>query len=719
MLNLLKTHFGFDKFRASQEEIIRHVLSGSDSLVLMPTGGGKSLCYQLPALTLPGFTLVISPLISLMKDQVDALIANGIAAAAINSSLSDKEMSQIQHGAETGRIKILYAAPERLAVAGFQNFLAHADISLIAVDEAHCISEWGHDFRPEYRNLTTLRKNFPHVPVIALTATATPQVRKDITDQLNLTKAKIFIANFDRPNLNYSVLPKKNAFAQLTGVLKKYNNGSVIIYCISRRQVEEIANYLQHQGLNAAAYHAGLDKATRQQTQEKFIRDQVRIVVATIAFGMGIDKSDVRLVVHYDLPKSIEGYYQETGRAGRDGLPSDCVLLYSFGDTIKHQYFIKEISNPQEREVAKQKLRQIVDYSELTTCRRNYLLTYFGDRFIGQRQAKDESCQACDVCLGPKDIFDAGTVARSILNAIVQTGERFGVNHVVDVLTGSQRKRIRQLGHDTIKAYNTAGGFSAEELKHLIRQLIAKKFIQLATGNYPTLSLLEPSRQFLRDHSQLKLVRPPIQSVLLSDQATAHQFDEGLFQTLRTLRLQLADAAGVPPFVIFSDAALQLMAQYFPKNPENFSKISGVGREKLSRFGNTFIDTITRYAREHDISEQSFPLTRDQRRTRRQGSTYSLTKKYLLEKLPIEEIAAKRGLASSTILGHIEKIVDSGEEINIDYLKPRSEKLDAIHKAFEKSNTTNLTPARDILGGDYSYDEIKLARLFLSHNLPD
>ncbi len=405
-LTILKTRFGYDHFRPLQEEIIANVLSRRDTLVLMPTGGGKSLCYQLPALCLDGVTLVVSPLIALMKDQVDALKANGIETAFINSSLTSAEIARVQTQAGKGQIRILYLAPERLAHSGFRNFLHTLNISLIAIDEAHCISEWGHEFRPDYRNLKILRRDFPAVPVIALTATATERVREDIIGQLSLQQGRTFISSFNRANLTYLVQPKQSAFTRLLALLQRHENEPAIIYCFSRKDTEDLAADLNAQGLKALPYHAGLDNSVRRETQEKFIRDQVPIVVATIAFGMGIDKPDIRLVVHYDLPKSLEGYYQETGRAGRDGLPSECVLFYSFGDRMKQDYFINQMEDDAERENARQKLAHMIEFCELQTCRRAFVLGYFGEQW------EEENCGNCDVCLAPKEEFDATEISQ-------------------------------------------------------------------------------------------------------------------------------------------------------------------------------------------------------------------------------------------------------------------------------------------------------------------
>jgi ATP-dependent DNA helicase RecQ len=496
MLNILKTHFGFDGFRPLQEEIIGQALLGKDAFVLMPTGGGKSLCYQLPALKMPGLTLVVSPLIALMKDQVDALQANGIAAAFINSTLSPVEIERTQTEARSGKLKILYAAPERLANPGFQNFLAKLKLSLIAIDEAHCISEWGHDFRPDYRNLKLLRNIFPNVPVMALTATATKKVREDIIRQLSLERAKIFISSFNRPNLSYAILPKKDSYDQLVEILQQHKNESVIVYCFSRKDTENLAADLRKEGFKALAYHAGLESGRRRKNQEKFIRDEAHIIVATIAFGMGIDKPDVRLVIHYSLPKSIEGYYQETGRAGRDGLPSRCVLFYSFGDISKQQFFIRQIEDENERENAYKKLNQMVEYCELASCRRSHLLSYFGEEYGA------EKCDSCDVCQCPKAEFDATVISQKILSAIVRTGERFGANYIIDVLKGARNKKIEERGHQKLSVFGIADDFSKDELRNIVGQLVGKKLIKKMGEEYPVLALGERGKEFLKNRGK-------------------------------------------------------------------------------------------------------------------------------------------------------------------------------------------------------------------------
>ena len=584
MLDQLKAYFGFDQFLPLQKEIISKVIAKRDTLVLMPTGGGKSLCYQLPALSFTGLTLVVSPLIALMKDQVDGLHANGVPAGLLNSGQGPEESSLVHDQAKQGKIKILYVAPERLGLPGFQRFLQSVDVSLIAIDEAHCISEWGHDFRPDYRNLKSLRENLPGVPVIALTATATALVREDIINQLGLARPEIFISSFNRPNLTYTIQPKTEPLGTLLHLLEKHNGGSAIIYRFSRKATEETALELSERGFNALPYHAGLERDVRRETQEKFIRDQVQIIVATIAFGMGIDKPDVRLVVHYDLPKTVEGYYQETGRAGRDGLASDCVLFYSYGDRSKQEYFISQIEDIDERTKAHTKLEQVLAMCDLQTCRRAYLM-----RYLGEPWPKTE-CGGCDICLLPREEFDATEIAQKILSTAVRTGERFGVNYLVDVLRGSANKAVRARGHQELPVFGISKDVDSNELKEMARSLVANGLMIQQGSGYPTLAVSEQGKTFLKNRDRLTLSRPrqesPAQQGQPGDRETA--YDTKLFDELAALRLEIATEREVPAYVIFSNKALQQMAFHLPQNEFSFSKISGVGDSKLKEYSERF-----------------------------------------------------------------------------------------------------------------------------------
>ena len=604
-LAVLKTRFGYDSFRPLQEEIVANVLAGRDSLVLMPTGGGKSICYQLPALLLDGITLVVSPLIALMKDQTDALNANGIAARFINSSLEPQEMAEVRAQLERGQVKILYVAPERLAMEGFKRFLHRQRISLIAIDEAHCISEWGHEFRPDYRNLRQLRQEFPSVPVVALTATATERVREDIRAQLDLHRGSVFLSSFNRENLNYSVRPKRNALGELLSLLRQRRDQSAIIYCSSRRETEEISKELTAQGLPALPYHAGLDAGTRRRTQEDFANDRVPIIVGTIAFGMGIDKPDIRLVVHYGMPKSLEGYYQETGRAGRDGLASDCVLFYAYADKARQDYFVNQIEDATERQQARQRLAAMAEFARLQTCRRHFLLAYFGER------SETETCAACDNCLRTGEEFDATEITQKILSTVVRTGERFGATHIIRVLKGSRDKRILDLGHDQLSVYGIAKDFEGLELREIIEQLEAHGLVVQGEGDYPTLALGPKGRQFLRERERISLLRPEgeadvAETATLRSGASRREFefDRGLFEELRALRRRLAEVRSVPAFVVFGDVSLRHMAADLPGSMEEFSRIPGVGEVKLAEYGPEFLEVIRSYAEANGLQRR-------------------------------------------------------------------------------------------------------------------
>ncbi len=705
MLDLLKNYFGYQSFRPLQEEIISHALAGGDSLVLMPTGGGKSLCYQLPALTGQGITLVISPLISLMKDQVDALNNNGIAAAYINSTLAPAEIAEVQQQALSGQLRLLYIAPERLASYDFQRFLSELNVKLLAIDEAHCISEWGHDFRPDYRNLAALRRQFFEVPVMALTATATERVRQDILEQLDMAGAKTFISSFNRPNLKYIVEPKIHTFDRLLEYLKKYQDESVIIYCFSRNDTERLAERLNTSGFSAGAYHAGLDAQLRRQRQEDFIRDRVHIITATIAFGMGIDKPDVRLVVHADLPKSIEGYYQETGRAGRDALPSECVLFYSYGDTKKHSRFFEDITEPLEQQHAYEKLKLMVDYCEQAQCRRRYLLDYFGEQ-------SGLTCENCDRCLQPAETFDATIPAQKILSAVIKTGQRFGAGHVIRVLTGKADDRITQYKHHDLSVYGIAKDHSPAELKYIVQRLVAGGWLGEQPGMYPTLFVTEAGKKFLIERQTLNLPKPAQMRQAKREQTV--DYNQELFNELRAVRRAMAERLGVPPYIIFGDRTLQEMAAYLPQSEESLLKISGVGRQKLASFGTEFLTAIRAFTQTHGLAEishtdQSVSASGGSSLTA--GATYEVTKKMVLEKLSLAEISQRRGLAASTIIQHLEKLTEQG--LDILYLAPVPERLEKIKQAFAQCGDFPLTPAKDCLGDDFSWDELRLVRLIL------
>ncbi len=706
---LLKLHFGFDQFRPMQEAIIHHVLNRQDTLVLMPTGGGKSLCYQLPALVFNGLTLVISPLIALMKDQVDGLKENGIPAEFINSSFSFSEIMQVQEKIKEGQVKILYLAPERLVLPGFQEFLRSIPVSLVAVDEAHCISQWGHDFRPDYLNLKMLRELFPSAVIMALTATATLKVRHDITAHLNLCQPKTFLSSFNRPNLQYEIRSKSNAFGELLELLRQHQDQPTIIYCFSRNDTEVLASRLNANQFKAAAYHAGLDAETRTRIQEQFIRDEIPIMTATIAFGMGIDKPDIRLIVHYDLPKSIEGYYQETGRAGRDDLPADCVLFYSFGDKFKQEYFIERVENPEERARAQKKLNDVIAFCEGQACRRKFLLSYFGERF------ETANCGRCDICTRPMEEFDATDITHKVLECVRGVGERFGIQYVIDVLRGSQNQRIMNFKHDSLPVFGAGALLSVMELKEIIKSLIEKNFLIKTADEYPTLGLTKQGRSFLETNETVTLLKPRREikekPVKKSPRLLGQPYDPNLFEVLRTLRKHLAQERGVPPFVIFPDTALYQMAHDLPQTPQSFLQITGVGEKKLEQFGQAFIDAITAYVKEHNISPVSLPPILSPGLTR--NSTYETTKQLLHEKLSLEAMAAKRELSVGTIISHLEKISETHPIVDFEHLKPELSRFKKIEIAFAQSGGLMLSPVKSRLPEDFSFEELRLARIFL------
>ena len=586
-----------------QGEVVQNVLRGRNSIVLMPTGSGKSLCYQLPALSLDGLTLVVSPLIALMKDQVDALNRRGIPAGFISSATSLDDSRRVARQAQSGQIRLLYVAPERIAMPVFRKFLLGLKLSLIAIDEAHCISEWGHDFRPDYRNLQSLRSDFPDVPLIALTATATEKVRQDIADVLGLQDAEQYTASFNRPNLNYRVLRKGSEFEDLLGLLAGVGNGSAIIYCFSRKSTENLASKLTDRGVSALPYHAGLESTVRQETQDKFLNDEVRAVVATIAFGMGIDKPDIRIVVHYDLPKTIEGYYQETGRAGRDGQPSECVLFYSYGDRSKQEYFIGQIDDATQRRNAAQKLERMVKYAESRSCRRALLLEYFGEEWTGG------NCQACDMCTDKWELpagweaYDGTDIAQKALSAVIRTGESFGAAYIVRLLRGSRDKRLRESGHDQLRVYGTAREWSRPDLNEALHQLIDKGLLARSEeSEYPTLLVTTEGRQFLANRDSITLARRASQE---ADEPQPH--DAILFERLRALRKSIADSKEVPAFVVFSNATLNQMCTDKPLETGSFLQIKGVSKTKLDLYGPAFLAAIRDHAKSGQGADTPLP----------------------------------------------------------------------------------------------------------------
>jgi ATP-dependent DNA helicase RecQ len=597
LASLLKRTFGYDAFKPLQREIIDAFLAGRDVIALLPTGGGKSLCFQLPALSRPGLTLVVSPLIALMKDQVDSLQASGVAATFLNSSLDGDESRARLRGLHRGEYKLLYAAPERLMLEGWAENLKKWNVTGLAIDEAHCVSEWGHDFRPEYRQLAKLRDSLPGVPVMALTATATGRVRADIATHLRLREPACFVASFNRPNLTYRVLPKDQPLRQILEFVRKREDESGIIYCASRATADRVAASLAARGHSVRAYHAGLDGDERARRQDAFVRDDARIVCATIAFGMGINKPNVRWIIHHDLPKNIEGYYQETGRAGRDGLPADCLLLFSAGDVAKQTHFLDEIPGDQERSVARGQLRKMVHYAESASCRRRELLAYFGEDF------PLDNCGACDNCLEPRESFDGTLAAQKFLSCLYRirqaSGFAVGMNHVIDVLTGEETEKVGRWGHGRLTTYGIGRELSRHQWSSIGRELMRLGTVAVGEGEYPVLELTDEGLSLLKNRSPVTLTKP--MDAPKARRAAKREgdiaCDEILFARLRALRKRLADERSVPAYIIFGDTTLRAMARHYPESVGAMEGIPGVGEKKRAEFGELFAADIADYLR--------------------------------------------------------------------------------------------------------------------------
>ncbi|MBP6005274.1 MAG: DNA helicase RecQ [Pyrinomonadaceae bacterium] len=706
--DILKHRFGYDEFRMNQESAIEAVLAGQDAVVLMPTGGGKSLCYQIPALMLDGLTVVISPLIALMKDQVDSLRSNGVEAAFLNSTQSAAEQASVIRDVRSGKLKLLYVAPERLLQSGdqFLDFLRGLNVSLFAIDEAHCISSWGHDFRPEYLRLATLKREFPKVPLIALTATADKLVRQDIVDRLNISHAKLFVSSFNRPNIYYAVEPKRGSYDQLLNYLQKRNDESGIIYCLSRNSVDSLAADLRDEGYSALAYHAGLDKETRERHQESFLKDETKIVVATIAFGMGIDKSNVRFVVHMDLPKNVESYYQETGRAGRDGLQSDALLFFSWADVVKLKGFAEVEGNQAQSEIMLKKLNIMGEFGEINTCRRRFLLNYFSEEL-------KEDCGNCDNCNTVFERIDGTVIAQKALSAVYRTEQRFGMSYLIDFLRGSQARTIRD-EHKNLKTYGIGADISKDEWFAYFKDLIAQGFLAQTAGQYPVIVLTDASPGVLRGDTPVQLIkvkakeekRPSLVS------GVTHPYIPELFDSLRRLRAAFARDENVPPYVVFSDVTLVEMATYLPQNDWEMRRISGVGDLKFDKYGADFLAEIRDHCRKNSlVSRIDLKVQKRERKTRTKrdaggNDTYRTTLNMFRDGMSAAEIARKRGLTVTTVEGHLAKFIATGE-ISLDRVVP-PKRAETIRRAIDKfADSEALSPIKEYLGEDYSYGEIR------------
>ncbi|TAF95237.1 MAG: DNA helicase RecQ, partial [Oscillatoriales cyanobacterium] len=593
----LKHFFGYDSFRPGQREIVEAALQQRDMMIVMPTGGGKSLCFQLPALLKPGLTVVVSPLIALMQDQVEALQDNGIGATFLNSTLSAMETRSRETAILEGKIKLLYVAPERLLGERFLPFLdivaSKLGISAFAIDEAHCVSEWGHDFRPEYRQMERVRDRYPDIPIMGLTATATERVRQDIIQQLNLRNPYIHVASFNRPNLYYEVRQKtKHSFAEVLQIIQK-KGGSGIIYCLSRKKVDEVAYKLQQSGIQALPYHAGMSDVDRSTNQTRFIRDDVQVMVATVAFGMGINKPDVRFVIHHDLPKNLEGYYQESGRAGRDNEPSHCTLFFGFGDVKTIEYIIEQKPDEQEQRIARQQLRRVINYAESSDCRRTVQLSYFGDSFPGD-------CGNCDNCCNKKPVEDWTLEAMKFLSCIARCQEKFGMNHIIDVVRGSKSQKILQYQHNQLSTYGIGKDRTADEWKKLSRSLINQGFLDEKTDGFPILKLNEKSWEIMKRQRTVEIAIEAPREVQARTRSLAVEV-EGLFSILRSLRKQIADEQFVPPYVVFADRSLRDMAEKRPQNLTEFEEVYGVGSNKRDKYGKVFLEAIHTFCKEQGL----------------------------------------------------------------------------------------------------------------------
>ena len=682
----LKENFGFEKFRPNQEDIINCILSGQDTLAIMPTGGGKSICFQLPALVLPGITIVISPLIALMKDQVDGLKANGILACYINSSQSSEEQQLHIQNLTDNKVKLVYVAPESLSY--LENAFSQITTSLIAIDEAHCISAWGHDFRPAYTNLGYLKNRFPSTPILALTATADKATRTDITEQLNLVNPKTFVASFDRKNLSLEVRPALDRVKQIIDFIKDKPNECGIVYCLSRKTTEELAEKLQKVGIKAKAYHAGLDSKLRSKTQDEFINDECQVVCATIAFGMGIDKSNVRWVIHYNLPKNIEGYYQEIGRAGRDGLPSETVLFESYGDMIQLQKFASEGLNA---EVQLAKLERMKQYADALSCRRKILLSYFGELVT-------ENCGNCDICKNPPAFFDGTIIAQKALSAIIRLQESEALPVIVDFLRGSKNASIFDKGYQNLKTYGVGSDISWYDWNQYLIQLINLGYCEIAFHQQNKIKLTSFARKILFEGEKVQLTT--VQKISTEKPETKERATKttanSLFEILRKLRSEIAKEEEVPAYVIFNDATLRQMEAERPMSDEEFLNIEGVGRAKLEKYGDVFIKAIIEFQKNKTV------------RAKKEGSTYKETLEMLQSGLTVEEIAGKRNLGVSTITSHLAKLYSDGHPIDLSIYVTKEE-ISKIAEAKIKLESPNaLKPYFDYFEEQIAYDKIRI-----------
>lgn len=705
----LKKYFGYSEFRPFQEGIIESVLDGNDNFVLMPTGGGKSICYQLPAILSNGLTIVISPLIALMKDQVDALRVNGVDAAFLNSTLTGEQQSQILFRVKSGDLKILYLAPERLMAHNYAllDLFSDLEISLVAIDEAHCISQWGHDFRPEYLQLHKLRERLSKTPFIALTATADDVTRKDIIEKLGLEEANTSISSFDRPNIEYAVQAKQNSYDRLLKFLDHHENDCGIIYTLSRRETETLSAKLAAEGYKVKPYHAGLSREQREEHQDLFLKDEINIIVATIAFGMGIDKSNVRFVVHMTMPKNIEGYYQETGRAGRDGLASKALLFYSSGDLIKLRSFAEVDGNEEQSKLMLKKLQIMADFCETYSCRRKYLLNYFGEE-------TQDTCGSCDTCLTDFEFVDATIPAQMLLSALARMDRGFGAGYMIQVLRGSKSSKIWD-SHLSMKTYGVGDKYSKEEWSYMIREFVQLDILEKSQGQYPVLQLNANSAGILKGQAKVNIRKLDIQEADDTSTKIKEQlpFEEDLFALLKRVRKTIADEKGVPSFVIFSDATILELATYLPNTEDDLYQISGFGEVKIDQYGHSFLEEINAYCKINRLDSKmdlKKVKTKTKSKRKKKSKVSSDTKKLSLELFQggqsVKEIASERKLSPMTIETHLAHFVGNGE-VGINDLVEVPRRME-IEQAIEKVGMNALTPIKNELGESYSFQEIKM-----------
>jgi len=710
---ILNDTFGYEEFRPLQQDVISNVLKGRDTLVIMPTGGGKSLCYQIPALIFDGLTIVISPLISLMKDQVEQLDEYGVPAVFLNSTLSDEEYRYNVGKLKAGEVDLLYLAPETLMMESTRRLLGDLKVDCFTIDEAHCISEWGHDFRPEYRKLAEVRKDFPDAVCLALTATATPRVRDDIQQILKMKDSAVFVASFNRKNLLLRVVDKDNPLDQILDFLYTRQNQSGIIYCFSRRQVDELYLDLKEEGHLVRPYHAGLSEKERTRNQDAFIRDDIRIIVATVAFGMGINKPDVRFVIHHDMPQNIESYYQQIGRAGRDGLQADCLLLYSYSDKQKIQYFINQ-KEGNEKKVAEQHLAALIHFLEYDKCRRIPLLNYFGEKY------SQEECGMCDNCLRQEgDLQDYTEHAQKYLSCVVRTGERFGAHHIADVLRGSRAKKVLELNHDDLSTYGIGKDWSKNQWIQLSRLLIRRGLLEKDTS-HGSLKITGEAKAVLNGAERVQGVLDRTQTGKeginrpKTSSDVENKYDEHLFEELRLKRKELADEQGLPPYTIFPDTTLMEMSYYFPRDEHKLIGIYGVGSTKLKKYGSVFLDIIRNYCEKNNIEEREDAIQKKVVQSTSKQKHQLMGDEYAKGK-SIDHLAEQFGVKPVTVLSNLKKYLDEGNSIDPQGVLKASglsqRKIDDVYASMKKVGPDMLKPIYEDLNKEVDYNELRILQL--------